>query len=120
MKQPVKILVVGEEMINEANISMQLCEMSHEVPGIIPGGKDTLSHIQNNLPDTALIDIQFKVSLNLTANGDDANFNRAKGPHPYAFIFKPYKKLDLQRNFELSISQLQNNSHPTSHDLQNR
>ncbi|MCM4161318.1 response regulator transcription factor [Antarcticibacterium flavum] len=125
MEQPVKILVVEDEMIIAANISLQLTEMGHEVLGIIPSGEDALSHIQNNLPDIVLIDIQLKGPLDgietaikmqeysrdlaviyLTANADDANFNRAKQSHPYAFLSKPFKPLDLQRSIELTISQL--------------
>ena len=43
----------------------------------------------------------------LTANADNFNFNRAKITHPYAFISKPYKKLDLQRAIELTVLQIQ-------------
>ena len=42
----------------------------------------------------------------ITANIDDAHFNRAKQTHPFGFIAKPFKKLDLQRAIELAISQL--------------
>lgn len=125
MVQPVQILIVEDEMIIAANISLQLTDMGYEVSGIIPRGEDALSHIKNNLPDIVLIDIQLKGELDgietahkmleiqsnlaiiyLTANADEANFNRAKSTHPYAFISKPFKKLDLQRSIELTISQL--------------
>jgi DNA-binding LytR/AlgR family response regulator len=43
----------------------------------------------------------------LTANADDLNFNRAKETNPYAFISKPFKKLDLQRAIELTVNRLQ-------------
>ncbi len=42
----------------------------------------------------------------LTANSDDATFNRAKHTRPAAFITKPFKQLDLQRAIELTISRL--------------
>jgi len=128
MVQPVQILIVEDEMIIAANISLQLTDMGYEVSGIIPRGEDALTHIKNNLPDIVLIDIQLKGELDgietahkmleiqsnlaiiyLTANADEANFNRAKSTHPYAFISKPFKKLDLQRSIELTISQLQCN-----------
>ncbi|WP_233425375.1 LytR/AlgR family response regulator transcription factor [Salegentibacter salarius] len=123
-----QILIVEDEMIIAANISLQLTDMGYEVSGIIPRGEDALTHIKNNLPDIVLIDIQLKGELDgietahkmleiqsklaiiyLTANADEANFNRAKSTHPYAFISKPFKKLDLQRSIELTISQLQCN-----------
>ncbi|MBC7774053.1 MAG: response regulator transcription factor, partial [Phycisphaerae bacterium] len=46
----------------------------------------------------------------LTANSDDATFNRAKEAKPYAFLAKPFKKLDLQRALELTISLMANQS----------
>ena len=42
----------------------------------------------------------------LTANADEAHFNRAKETHPYAFISKPFKKLDLQRAIELTVDRI--------------
>lgn len=128
MIQPIQILIVEDEMIIAANISLLLTEMGYEVSGIIPRGEDALNHIKSNLPDIILIDIQLKGELDgietaqkmqefhsnlaiiyLTANADAANFNRAKSTHPYAFISKPFKKLDLQRSIELTINQLKCN-----------
>ncbi|CAM4128381.1 LytR/AlgR family response regulator transcription factor [Gillisia limnaea] len=138
MTQPIQILVVEDEMIIAANISMQLTEMGYEVSGIIPRGEDAISHIKNNLPDIVLIDIQLKGELDgietaqkmqefhnnlaiiyLTANADEANFNRAKLTRPYAFISKPFKKLDLQRSIELTIHQLKSNITTPSNDSKN-
>ena len=42
----------------------------------------------------------------ITANSDEATFNRAKSTKPYAFIVKPFKQLDLQRAIELTISRM--------------
>lgn len=44
----------------------------------------------------------------VTANTDDATFNRAKVTRPAAFISKPFKQLDLQRAIELTISRMAN------------
>jgi len=128
MIEPIQILIVEDEMIIAANISLQLTEMGYEVSGIIPRGEDAINHIKNNLPDIVLLDIQLKGALDgietakimqeshsnlaiiyLTANADDSNFNKAKDTHPYAFISKPFKKLDLQRSIELTINQLKCN-----------
>lgn len=128
MEHPVKILIVEDEMIIAANISLQLSNLGYEVSGIVTRGEDAINHIKNNPPDIVLIDIQLKGELDgidtalavqefqnniaiiyLTANADEANFNRAKLTHPYAFISKPFKKLDLQRSIELTVSQLKCN-----------
>ncbi len=125
MTSPTKILIVEDEMIIGANISLQLTTLGYEVSGIIPRGEEALVHIRQNKPDIILMDIQLKGSLDgvqtiqlmqkefdipviyLTANSDDANFSRAKATNPYAFISKPFKKLDLKHAIELVVGRLQ-------------
>ena len=120
----VKILVVEDEMIIGAKISMQLTNLGYQVTGILPRGEDAILHVQENKPDLVLLDINLKGEINgietatqlqrvadipiiyLTANSDEATFNRAKATRPYAFISKPYKQLDLQRAIELAISRM--------------
>ncbi len=124
MGQPIKILIVEDEMIIAANISLQLSSLGYEVTGIIPRGEEALAKIKQNQPDIVLMDIALKGQLDgietvqimqndydipviyLTANADDINFNRAKTTNPFAFISKPFKKLDLQRAIELTANRL--------------
>lgn len=124
MSEKIKILIVEDEMIIAANISLQLNELGYEVTGIVPRGEEALMHIKSETPDILLLDINLKGSLDgietalemqktqdipviyLTANADDAHFNRARETHPYAFVAKPFKKLDLQRAIELTVSQI--------------
>jgi DNA-binding LytR/AlgR family response regulator len=120
----IKILVVEDEMIIGAKISMQLTNLGYEVTGILPRGEDAILHLQENKPDIVLLDINLKGKLDgidtaiqlqqiynipiiyLTANADDSTFNRAKITKPAAFISKPFKQLDLQRAIELTISRM--------------
>jgi DNA-binding LytR/AlgR family response regulator len=124
MEKPIKILIVEDEMVIAANISLQLTELGYEVTGILPRGEEALSQIQIEKPDIILLDIRLKGELDgietaheiqkqhnipiiyLTANADEAHFNRAKETHPYAFISKPFKKLDLQRAIELTVDRI--------------
>lgn len=133
MATPIKILIVEDEMIIAANISLQLSSLGYEVTGIIPRGEEALTNIEQNQPDILLMDIALKGKLDgiqtvqlmqndydipviyLTANADDVNFNRAKSTNPYAFISKPFKKLDLQRAIELTIHHIQCNNNYESH-----
>lgn len=128
MNRKTKILIVEDEMIIAANISLQLTQLGYEITGIIPRGEDALLNIEDNKPDILLLDINLKGKLDgietaqamqkthnipviyLTANIDDDHFNRAKQTHPYGFISKPFKKLDLQRAIELTLSQLHTQS----------
>jgi len=122
----IKILVVEDEMIIGAKISMFLTELGYEVTGIIPRAEEALLQLKENAPDIALLDIQLKGDMDgialaqvlqkehhipvifLTANSDDATFDRAKETKPYAFLAKPFKKLDLQRALELTIRLMAN------------
>ncbi|MBK5213316.1 MAG: response regulator [Flavobacteriaceae bacterium] len=124
MERAVKILIVEDEMVIAANISLQLSELGYEVTGILPRGEEALSQIKIENPDIILLDIRLKGELDgietarviqqhykipiiyLTGNADEAHFNRAKETHPYAFISKPFKRLDLQRAIELTVERI--------------
>lgn len=123
-EQTVKILVVEDEMLIGAKISMFLSELGYEVTGLLPRAEEVLHHIEENKPDIALLDIQLKGEMDgitlaqtlmqsqqipvifLTANSDEATFQRAKTARPYAFLSKPFKKTDLQRALELAIGRM--------------
>lgn len=124
----IKILVVEDEMIIAAKISMQLTSLGYEVTGILPRGEQAIQQVKENRPDIILLDINLKGELDgietarqvqlfadipiiyLTANSDEATFNRAKPTRPSAFISKPFKQLDLQRAIELTISRMADNA----------
>lgn len=124
MDNLIRIAVVEDEMIIGAKISMQLTTLGYEVTGILSRGEEVLQHVEESKPDIVLLDIHLKGKLDgietgtllkqrfdipiiyLTANSDEATFNRAKATKPYAFISKPFKQLDLQRAIELTISRL--------------
>lgn len=113
-------------MIIGAKISMQLTNLGYEVTGILPRGEEAIVHVKENRPDIVLLDVNLKGAMDgiatarqiqqfgnipiiyITANSDEATFNRAKSTRPAAFIAKPYKQLDLQRAVELTVSRLPN------------
>ncbi len=63
MGSPIKILIVEDEMIIAANTSLQLTNLGYEVSGIVARGEEALVHIEKNLPDIVLLDIQLKGKL---------------------------------------------------------
>ena len=125
MDSLIKILVVEDDMIIAAKISMQLTTLGYEVTGIVPRGEEAIIQAEENKPDIILLDINLKGVLDgietahemnrivnvpiiyVTANADEATFNRAKETRPYAFISKPIKNIDLQRAIELTISRME-------------
>lgn len=132
MEDTVRILIVEDDMIIGANLSLQLTQLGYEVTGLESRGEEALAHALANTPDIILMDINLKGKLNgietvsaiqnekdipiiyLTANSDEATFSQAKETHPRAFITKPFNKLNLQRSVALVVEQLrENKSIPT-------
>ncbi len=51
MDTAIRILVVEDEMLIGAKISMFLTNMGYEVTGILPRGEEVLVHVEENQPD---------------------------------------------------------------------
>ncbi|MBT9188912.1 LytR/AlgR family response regulator transcription factor [Zobellia russellii] len=125
MKKGTRILIVEDDMIIAANISLQLGNLGYEVTGVVTRGEEAVTHAKENAPDILLLDINLKGNLNgirtakaiqqfkdipviyLTANADEATFAQAKETRPKAYITKPFNKLNLQRTIELVADQLE-------------
>ena len=124
MDRKIRILIVEDDMIIAANISLQLTNLGYQITGMVSRGEEAFRHIKENAVDIILLDINLKGSLNgidtakaiqkirnipiiyLTANSDNATFNEAKETQPRAFITKPFNKLRLQRTVALVAEQL--------------
>lgn len=124
MKNQTRILIVEDDMIIAANISLQLTNLGYEVFGIVTRGEEAILHATTNMPDILILDVNLKGAISgieaateiqkthnipiiyLTANSDETTFAKAKATHPHAFISKPFNKLDLQRTVALVAEQL--------------
>lgn len=131
MSEKTRILIVEDDMIIAANISLQLSKLGYEVTGIESRGEDAVNHAIENRPDIILMDIQLKGAMNgidaakkiqektaipliyLTANSDEASFQKAKETKPYAFISKPFNKLNLERTIELVAEKIKEEKNET-------
>ena len=122
MNQSVKVLVVEDEMIIAAKISLHLEQLGYEVAGILPRGEEAIIHCRQSPPDILLLDVNLKGIIDgietarilqkeginvpiifLTANSDQGTFDRAKATRPQAFLAKPYRKADLARAIDLAV-----------------
>lgn len=119
-----RILMVEDDMIIAADISMQLTKLGYEIIGIYTRGEDALKTIEANRPDIILMDIVLTGKMNgietahvilknyqiplifLTSNSDDATFQEAITAKPYAFISKPFQKTDLERTLKLTLQRI--------------
>lgn len=124
MSVKTRILIVEDDMIIAANVSLQLSKLGYEVTGIESRGEDAINHVRENHPDIILMDIHLKGKIDgieagrqiyhdyqipliyLTANSDEASYQKAKETKPYAFISKPFNKLNLERTIELVIQKI--------------
>jgi DNA-binding LytR/AlgR family response regulator len=122
-----RILIVEDDMIIAANISLQLSKLGYEVTGIETRGEEAVHHALENAPDLILMDIHLIGRLDgiatarmiqakkkipliyLTSNIDDATFQLAKETNPFAFISKPFNKLDLERAISLAVNKIDEN-----------
>jgi DNA-binding LytR/AlgR family response regulator len=127
-----KVLIVEDEIIIAADISMMLSNLGYDVTGIIPRGEDALKSIEATRPDLVLMDISLKGQMDgistalqirdayqiplifLTANADDDTFARAKAAQPYAFMAKPFQEADLSRTIELALQKITEEKHYAS------
>lgn len=125
MNSKMNILIVEDEMLLAAHTALKIKEMGHNVYGIFPRGEEAVAQVEKNPPDIILMDIQLNGKLNgietaleiqkmhdipiiyLTANTDKAHFDKAKETHPYAFVSKPAKKLELQRAIDVVIQRIE-------------
>jgi len=123
---PTRILIVEDDMIIAANISLQLSKLGYEVTGIETKAAEAVHHALEFKPDLILMDIQLKGKstgieaahaiqktldipiIYLTANEDDATFHKAKETHPFAFISKPFSNQNIERTIALVEERIKN------------
>ncbi|WP_411031901.1 LytR/AlgR family response regulator transcription factor [Spongiimicrobium sp. 3-5] len=124
MEEKTRILIVEDDMIIAANISLQLTNLGYEVTGIESRGEEAIMHAKTSVPDIILMDINLKGHIDgiataeqiqqvsdipivyLTANTDDATFSRAKATHPFAFVPKPLNAQQLRRTIALLVARI--------------
>ena len=116
---PTRILILEDEMIIAADLSMQLTKLGYKVIGIQTKAEGLLETITANPPDIILMDIVLAGAIDgieaaililknkptpvvfLTSNTDDATFKRALEAKPFAFISKPFHFSEIQRTLKL-------------------
>ena len=59
----IKILVVEDEMLIGAKVSMLLTNLGYEVAGILPRGEVAITHVEESEPDIILLNINLKGKL---------------------------------------------------------
>ena len=60
MDDRIKILIIEDEMIIAAHLSLQLTGLGYDVTGIIPRAEEAILHLRQHQPDIVLLDINLK------------------------------------------------------------
>lgn len=122
----IKILLVEDELIIGEHISRELGKHGYVVIAILTKGEHVLEFLASTEPDIIIMDINLAGQLDgietammvadnysipvifLTANVDNATFERSRSAKPYAFIGKPFKSKELIRTIQLVMQRVLN------------
>lgn len=115
------IYIVEDEKIVALDIKNNLIMMGYEVMGISSSGEDCLEKIKDLKLDLILMDINLAGKMNgletahqidlkksipivfLTAFSDDDTLRQIKKTGYYGYVTKPFKRIDLKTEIELTI-----------------
>lgn len=119
--EPVRVLVVEDEVIVARSIASQLNQLGYIVTGTASSGQVAITKASETKPSIVLMDIILKgkndgiatanyIRENLgipiifvTAYGDDQTLQRAKITQPYGYVVKPFTIKDLQIAIEIGL-----------------
>jgi two-component system, LytTR family, response regulator LytT len=121
MNNPLKIVIVEDEMIIAESIFQSLKSLNYNAIEPVANYTSALELIAGEKPDLVLIDIRLSGSKDgidlaneinsihaipfifLTSNSDPSTIERAKKTHPAAYLLKPFSKADLYSTIEISL-----------------
>lgn len=121
MVQPLRILIVEDELVTAADIRETLEKAGHRVTGVARDFPEAVASLRVEKPDLALIDVRLEGSpadgiftaqellrlhpmpiLYLTASSEYETFRRAKETLPAAYLLKPFRRAELAMQVELA------------------
>lgn len=123
----IKILIVEDEPIIAADLSLQLKNAGMDVLDAVEDGQSAIDLITHTIPDVIIMDINLYGPLDgidvsnqinklhnipiifLTSNTDTNTFQRAKLTYPHAFLSKPFRINDVLHAIELALDQVSDN-----------
>lgn len=118
---PIKILVVEDEVIVAEDIAGRLKKLGYAVAGTVSSGEEAIQKAAETQPDLVLMDIVLKGEMDgvtasekirnntdiptvfLTAYADEKTLQRAKLTDPFGYIVKPFQQNDLRVAIEIAV-----------------
>ena len=117
----IKVLIVEDEPLIAADISMILGDIDYEIAGIAYDSTTALDYLAVRHPDLVLLDIaiqgdkdgidiakiineKYKLPfIFITSFSDKVTVDRAKYTLPYGYIVKPFKEKDIFSTIEMAL-----------------
>jgi len=121
MTRKIRIAIIEDEFVIAEDIREHLEKAGYEVIGVFDQAENAFPSITKDLPDLLLVDIQLAgkadgISLvqqvqehvnvpvvYITANSDQATYERAKSTAPQAFLVKPFTPVNLLTSIDLAL-----------------
>lgn len=121
---PLKILIVENEILIAKQLSNYLKKQKYEIAGISRTGEQALELAKYENPDVILMDIDLDGEMDgiqaaasihqsliipivyLSQIVDSQTLKRASATYPATYLTKPYKNLDVRNAIEMAISSL--------------
>jgi len=128
------ILIVEDEFIIAADLALSLQRLNYSIAGTAATGMDAISLALEKLPDLIIMDIRLRGEMTgidaaeiikgsldvpiifLTANSDDATFEKAKSTLPESFIIKPIDIKELNAAIQIALQHSKYNAHIIEND----
>ena len=122
------ILIVEDEFIIAADIALSLQRLNYSIAGTAATGQDAITLAIEKRPNLIIMDIRLKGDMTgieaaeiikssldvpiifLTANSDDATFEKAKSISPESFIIKPVDIKELNAAIQIALQHSKFNS----------
>ncbi|MCC3155627.1 response regulator [Hymenobacter sp. 15J16-1T3B] len=119
--EPLRILVVEDELLVAADLQEALERQGYEVPAAVRSGEAALQVLPAVRPDLVLLDINLRGQLTgietaariraalpvpfifLTGLADRATLDQALAEHPAAYLVKPFVERDLGIAIDLAV-----------------
>lgn len=116
-----RILIVEDESIIAADLSVRLNAFGHSVLGVAASGEEAVAMAAERLPDLVLMDIALPASFDgieaariirlgtgipivyLTGHLDETQLDRVRRTEPFGFILKPIKDVELYYTLETAL-----------------
>jgi len=120
-----RLLIVEDDAIVVADITVRLAQMGYEVVGSAARGEEALALAERLQPDLVLMGIHLQGAMDgitvaselrarlhlpvvfVTADGEGATFQRAKEAEPLGFVLKPIEDRELRIVIDMALSKHQ-------------